>query len=152
MLRRGGLNIIKIMNIVNIVEMKALKKISFACTLLFSLTLSLSLTGCATLGLGGNGDVSLNGEASWYGQKYRGRKTACGEIYNQNNLTAAHRNLPFGTRVKVTNKKNNRSVVVRINDRGPFVPGRIIDLSLAAAQKIDMQRDGVVEVDLEVLR
>ena len=77
------------------------------------------------------------GMASWYGGKFHGRTTASGERYNMNALTAAHKTLPFGTKVKVTNKKNGKSVVVKINDRGPFIKGRVIDLSRAAHQKID---------------
>lgn len=77
------------------------------------------------------------GMASWYGSKFHGRTTASGERYNMNALTAAHKSLPFGTKVKVTNQKNGKSVVVTINDRGPFVKGRAIDLSKAAHKKID---------------
>lgn len=77
------------------------------------------------------------GMASWYGSKFHGRATASGERYNMNALTAAHKSLPFGTKVKVTNQKNGKSVVVIINDRGPFVKGRVIDLSKAAHDKID---------------
>src|SRR5688572_26363731 len=78
------------------------------------------------------------GVASYYAAKYHGRKTASGEIFDMNKMTAAHRTLPFGERVRVTNLGNERSVVVVINDRGPFVKGRIIDVSLAAARKLDM--------------
>jgi rare lipoprotein A len=91
------------------------------------------------------------GEASWYGKKYHGRQTANGETYNMYDFTAAHKTLPFNTKVKVTNLKNNRSVIVRINDRGPFVRGRIIDLSYAAAQELDFLNDGVVKVRVEKL-
>ena len=91
------------------------------------------------------------GQASWYGHPYHGRTTASGEVYDMNDLTAAHQSLPFGTRVEVTNLSNGRSVVVRINDRGPFKKGRIIDLSRAAARKIDMIEAGVVAVRLVVL-
>lgn len=80
---------------------------------------------------------SLSGLASWYGPGFHGRRSANGEIYNQHALTAAHRSLPFGTRVKVTNTRTGRSVVVRINDRGPYAGGRIIDLSAAAAASWD---------------
>jgi rare lipoprotein A len=92
------------------------------------------------------------GLASYYADKYHGRPTASGEIYNRRAMTAAHRTLPFGTRVRVTNQRNRKSVVVRINDRGPFVQGRIIDLSRAAAESVSMIRDGVVEVTVEILR
>ncbi|MGL4397146.1 MAG: septal ring lytic transglycosylase RlpA family protein, partial [Hyphomicrobium sp.] len=77
-----------------------------------------------------------SGMASWYGGKFHGRKTANGERYNQWSMTAAHKTLPFGTRVRVTNARTGNSVVVRINDRGPFIKGRIIDLSKAAANQL----------------
>ena len=78
------------------------------------------------------------GEASWYGPGFHGRRTANGEVFNSQALTAAHRSLPFGTRVRVTNEKTGRSVVVRINDRGPFAKGRVIDLAHGAARQIGM--------------
>jgi peptidoglycan lytic transglycosylase len=89
------------------------------------------------------------GLASWYGHPYHGRPTASGEIYNMYDITAAHRTLPFGTRVRVHNLENGRTVDVRINDRGPFVAGRIIDLSYSAAQAIGMP--GIARVQLEIL-
>ena len=92
------------------------------------------------------------GSATWYGNEYHGRRTASGEVFNQNAMTAAHREYPFGTVVKVKNLKNGKTVKVRINDRGPFTKGRIIDLSKAAARKIDMIRDGVVPVRVEVVK
>jgi rare lipoprotein A len=92
-----------------------------------------------------------NGEASWYGPGFDGRRTANGEVFNQNELTAAHPSLPFGTRVRVTNVNNGRSVVVRINDRGPYAGSRIIDLSAAAADTIGMIGSGVAPVKLEIL-
>ena len=95
---------------------------------------------------------SDKGLASWYGNKFHGRKTASGEIYDMHKLTAAHRTLPFGTIVKVTNRKNNKSVVVRITDRGPFVRGRIIDLSYGAAAQIDMINEGLVPVKIIVIK
>jgi len=99
----------------------------------------------------GTGTV-LTGRASWYGGKFHGRKTASGERFDKNRLTAAHRTLPFGTRVRVTNLENSRSVVVRINDRGPFGRRkRIIDLSEAAARRLRMISAGVVRVRVEVL-
>lgn len=91
------------------------------------------------------------GKASWYGGKFQGRKTASGEIFDTTELTAAHKRLPFGTRVKVTNLSNSKTTVVRINDRGPFVEGRIIDLSRAAARQIGMLGHGVAEVRISVL-
>ena len=90
------------------------------------------------------------GLASYYGKKFHGRRTASGERFNMHAMTAAHRNFKFGTRVNVTNLQNNRSVTVRINDRGPFARGRIIDLSYAAAKKIGMIADGVVRVKITV--
>jgi rare lipoprotein A len=89
------------------------------------------------------------GLASWYG---KGRGTASGERFDRRALTAAHRSLPMNTRVRVTNERNGRSVIVRINDRGPFARGRIIDLSEAAADRIGMKRDGVVPVKVERLK
>ena len=91
------------------------------------------------------------GYASWYGPKFHGRKTASGEIFNMYSMTAAHRTLPLGTYVKVINLKNGRSVIVKINDRGPYIKGRIIDLSYAAARKLGMIKDGVVPVEVIVL-
>ncbi len=88
------------------------------------------------------------GIASWYGPMFNGRRTANGEIYNMFALTAAHKTLPFGTCVKVINLKNGKSVVVRINDRGPFVKGRIIDLSYAAAKVIGLDKMGIAPVKL----
>ncbi|MCJ8163912.1 septal ring lytic transglycosylase RlpA family protein [Pontibacter sp. E15-1] len=91
------------------------------------------------------------GEASWYGSRYHGRKTSSGELYNKNKMTAAHKTLPFGTKVKVTNLDNNESVIVRINDRGPFVGDRIIDVSEVAARKLDFHAEGIGNVKIEVL-
>ena len=91
------------------------------------------------------------GYASWYGDPYHGRRAANGEIYDKNQLTAAHLTLPFGTMTKVTNLENDRSVVVRITDRGPFVKGRIIDLSQAAASRVALIGPGTALVRLEVL-
>src|SRR6185503_13653217 len=91
------------------------------------------------------------GVASWYGPGFHGRRTASGEIYDQDGLTAAHQSLPFGTRVRVTNLDNGRAVDVRITDRGPFVGGRVIDLSRAAARVIGLIGPGVGPVRVEVL-
>jgi len=91
------------------------------------------------------------GYASWYGDPYHGRRAANGEVYDKNQMTAAHRTLPFETMVKVTNLENERSTTVRITDRGPFVQGRIIDLSFAAASQIAMIGPGTALVRLEVL-
>jgi len=92
------------------------------------------------------------GLASYYGGKFHGRKTASGERYNMHAMTAAHRRYAFGTLVKVTHVKNGRTVKVRINDRGPFIKGRIIDLSYAAAKKLGMLKEGVARVKIRVER
>lgn len=92
------------------------------------------------------------GLASYYADKFHGRKTASGETFNQTKLTAAHKTLPFGTIVKVTNLENNKSVKVRINDRGPFVDGRVIDLSKKAAKKLKLIHKGIVPVKLKILK
>jgi rare lipoprotein A len=97
------------------------------------------------------GDV-LRGRVSLYGGDFAGKTTASGETFDPDGLTMAHRTLPFGTRVRVTNLENQRSVVVTVNDRGPFVAGRIADLSLGAARQLGMVADGVVDAVLEVLR
>ncbi len=91
------------------------------------------------------------GRASYYSNQFHGRKTANGETFNTHNLTAAHPSLPFGTWVKVTNLGNGKDVIVRINDRGPFVKGRIIDLSASAAKEIGLLKSGTVQVKLEAL-
>lgn len=96
-------------------------------------------------------NLIISGQASYYADKFDGRKTASGEIFRQNKYTAAHKTLPFGTKVKVTNIQNGKSVIVVINDRGPFVSGRVIDLSRAAAEDIDMIKSGVVDVEIQIL-
>jgi len=95
--------------------------------------------------------VVLLGQASYYHDSLHGRTTASGEPYDRQALTAAHRQLPFGTVIQVTNLENGRSVQLRVNDRGPFVDGRIVDVSRRAAEVLDFVRDGVVDVRLEVL-
>lgn len=95
--------------------------------------------------------AAAHGAASWYGPGFHGRQTASGERFDQNAMTAAHRTLPFGTRLRVTNETNGRSVVVRVNDRGPFVGKRLIDLSRGAAERIGLIRKGIGRVRLEVL-
>ena len=92
-----------------------------------------------------------SGTASWYGGKFQGRKTANGEIFDTNKLTAAHKTLPFNTVVKVTNLQNSKAVTVRVNDRGPFVAGRVIDLSYAAAEVLEMTLAGVADVKIEIV-
>jgi rare lipoprotein A len=97
------------------------------------------------------GQGKCEGDASFYAGQFIGRRTANGERYTGRKLTAAHRVLPFGTCVKVTNLENGLDVIVRINDRGPFIPGRIIDLSPAAAKKLHMIKAGVIRVKLEIV-
>ena len=99
----------------------------------------------------GHAKRRLNGPASWYGPGFVGNRTASGEAYDSSKLTGAHRSLPFGTRVRVTNQLNGRSVVVRINDRGPYSGGRVLDVSSAAADRLAMKGRGVVPVLIEVL-
>lgn len=96
-------------------------------------------------------NVAEQGKASFYADKYHGRTTASGERFSQQAATAAHLKLPFGTRVKVTNIANNKSVVVRINDRGPYIRGRIIDLSKAMFEKIADPKVGVIDVSVTVI-
>ncbi len=94
---------------------------------------------------------SFTGIASWYGKAFHGKKTANGEVYNMNAMTAAHKELPFNTRVRVVNLKTGKSVVVRINDRGPYIKGRIIDLSRRAAGELGMFFSGTEKVRVEIL-
>lgn len=146
---------------------------TFATTLLIALALLVSLIGLAGCGPTSSGGVPghktytvrgktyrplISGEgfreegvASWYGPGFHGKKTANGETFNTHAMTAAHKTLPFNSRVKVTNTSNGRSVVVRINDRGPFAHERVIDLSRAAADKIGLIKDGTCPVRIEYL-
>lgn len=114
--------------------------------------LTLLLSGCASQGQIDPQGYRAEGQASYYGARHHGNKTASGERFDQNALTAAHRSLPFGSQVQVTNLRNNKIVVVRINDRGPYAKQRIIDLSQKAAEQLGMLRDGVVPVRIEQLR
>jgi len=107
---------------------------------LFYLLVILLLSSC--------GYTTRKGLASYYADSYEGKTTANGEIYRQGKITAAHKTLPFGTKVEVTNLSNNKSVIVRINDRGPYIRGRIIDLTKAAAKEIDMVGAGVAKVKI----
>ena len=125
--------------------------------LLVALALALSVTGCASRHApAAQRRVTYTaspatGDASYYASRFQGRPTASGERFDNNQLTAAHRTMPFGTKVRVTNLSNGRSVVVRVNDRGPYARGRIIDLSQAAAIRIDIVRAGVARVRVEPL-
>lgn len=96
-------------------------------------------------------EFEQKGRASWYGSMFHGRKTASGEKFNMNAMTAAHRTLPLASWVRVTNEANYKTVVVKINDRGPYVKGRVIDLSYAAAAKLGMRSDGTQKVKIEGL-
>lgn len=118
---------------------------------LYVSALILFLASCARMRYFPSGNVQT-GLASWYGPEFHEKITSSKEIYNMHDMTAAHRTLPFGTYVIVTNLVNGKSVVARINDRGPFIKGRIIDLSFAAAKILDMIGEGVVQVKIEVLQ
>lgn len=118
-----------------------------------ALTISALIFGVATCGAINTAEAKpqsgghvQRGGASWYGPGFHGKRTASGEPFNTHAMTAAHRSLPFGSRVKVTNERTGRSVVVRINDRGPFVGGRIIDLSKASAQALGISGVGRVTI------
>jgi rare lipoprotein A len=135
--------------------LSARDKVLLACALVFLLC-----TGCARK-LSAHVPAAVRparigetqtGSASWYGPPYSGRHSANGEVFDTEKLTAAHRTLPFDTWLEVTNLVNNKSVDVRITDRGPFVDGRIIDLSLAAARELDMVQAGIVRVRIKVIR
>lgn len=114
----------------------------------------LVLVGCSSTPKSGGSAASGHSEsgmASYYGNEFQSRKTANGERFDQGKLTAAHRTLPFGTHVKVTNRQNGKSVVVRVNDRGPFAKGRIIDLSSSAFKSIAHLGAGVIPVHIQVV-
>ena len=112
------------------------------------LALLAGLSGCA----GGSKAFTQTGKGSYYADKFNGRATASGAPYRPSQLTAAHNTLPFGTRIRVTNVRNGRSVKVVVNDRGPHVPGRIVDVSRKAARRLDLMEAGVVPVELRVIR
>lgn len=95
--------------------------------------------------------LSGSGKASWYGNQFHGKKTASGDKYNMHEYTAAHKTLPFGTKVKITNQKNGKSVIVEVNDRGPFVKTREFDLSRAAFNEIGDASNGVLSIEYEVI-
>lgn len=126
---------------------------------IIAVSLAAALAGCSTSrptapatspsSPSATGEHIGSGKASYYGDRHHNKLTASGERFDQAALTAAHRSLPFGTNVRVTNTRNGKSVVVRINDRGPFVRGRIIDLSKAAFERIGSTRSGILRVRLE---
>ncbi|SRR5579875_1792491 len=95
---------------------------------------------------------SKDGLASWYGDEFQGSPTASGEIYDKNALTAAHPDLPLGTQIRVTNLRNRRALILRVNDRGPYVPGRLLDVSRAAARRLGFVNSGKAWVRIEVLK
>jgi rare lipoprotein A len=122
-----------------------MRRILGACALL-----SL-LAGCASEGIIDPHGYNATGGASYYGAQHKGQRTASGERFDPSALTAAHRQLPFGTRVQVTNLDNDRKVIVRINDRGPHTRGRLIDVSRAAATQLGMLRSGTAKVRVQAL-
>lgn len=116
---------------------------------------SISILGCSSVKTEKVSDwtgYTESGKASFYADKHQRNKTASGELYNHYLKTAAHRTLPFGTRIKVTNIKNGKAVVVRINDRGPFIKGRVVDLSKSAFSSIGFTSSGLIDVKIEVIR
>ncbi len=116
-----------------------------------TLLLLAGLTGCASSYTRPAEGTTQRGMASWYGEPFHGRLTANGETYDMHGFTAAHRELPLGTWVEVTHLDNGRKLKVRVNDRGPFIRGRILDLSYGAAKKLDMVNEGVAKIELRVL-
>jgi rare lipoprotein A len=130
------------------------KKVSQISSIIASVVVLTVFPGCSSVQYNGNSQLigyTEYGQASYYAMKYQFSKTASGEYFNQLSLTGAHRTLPFGTNIKVTNLKNNRSVVVRVNDRGPFIAGRIIDLSRSAFSEIGNTDSGILDVKIEVI-
>ena len=126
--------------------------------IIFTALILMILAGCTSTSAVGSSKTkeyaeshALAGKASWYGDKFHGRLTASGETYNMNANTAAHKTLPFGTIVRVTNTANNKSVDVKINDRGPYVKGRVIDLSHKAFSQIGDVKKGVATVKIEII-
>lgn len=135
-------------------NLKPMKRLNF---IFIALILNL-LVGCSsTLAVdlektnGYSKSHELVGNASWYSNKFQGKRTASGERYNKNAYTAAHKSLPFGTIVRVTNTGNSKKVDVKINDRGPFVKGRVIDLSQKAFEQIGNIKEGVAPVKIEII-
>jgi rare lipoprotein A len=119
--------------------------------LVFLLIISALLGGCSHMHTSERGWQQV-GTASWYGKDFHGKPTASGEIYNMYGYSAAHKTLPLGTRVRVTNLKNGRRIIVPINDRGPFVGRRIIDMSYGAARHLGMVKEGLAKVHVEVIQ
>lgn len=118
---------------------------------MFKFTIIIKLFILTTLLFISSGFVQEDGLASYYADRFHGRLTASGETYDKDQMTAAHMTLPFDTKLEVTNKNNDKKVIVRVNDRGDFQTGRVIDLSKAAAEALDMVEDGLVPVNLEII-
>ena len=144
----------KLRNLQEIDFLNHIKKLN----ILFTSLLLMLLTGCSsTSAIGGSktknpaNSHALIGQASWYGERFHGKLTASGETYNMNAYTSAHKTLPFGTIVRVTNTTNNKSVDVKINDRGPYVKGRVIDLSYQAFTQIGNVKKGTIPVKIEII-
>ena len=116
----------------------------------FTIVAILLISLCSACATSSGNRFERRGVASWYGSDHQGKKTASGERFDLNQMTAAHRTLPFGTMVKVRSLKNDREVRVRVNDRGPYSGGRIIDLSRRAAEQLDMIKTGEQEVEITV--
>jgi rare lipoprotein A len=110
-----------------------------------------SVNGKQYMPLSSHAGYVQGGTASWYGSDFHGKETSSGEVYNMHAMTAAHKTLPLGVYVKVQNKKNGREIVVRVNDRGPFIDGRIIDLSYSAARALGVVKNGIAQVQIEAL-
>ncbi|MGV3001439.1 septal ring lytic transglycosylase RlpA family protein [Vibrio sp. E150_018] len=126
--------------------------------MIFPSLLLMLIAGCtSTAAIGGSktknsaNSHALIGQASWYGNRFHGKLTASGEAYNMNTYTSAHKTLPFGTIVRVTNTTNNKFVDVKINDRGPYVKGRVIDLSYQAFTQISNVKKGTIPVKIEII-
>ena len=123
-----------------------LKKIVIFLTLLVTLLFTTNVMAKTKVN-----QHSTRGEASYYAGFHHGKKTASGERFNMHSLTAAHRTLPLGSKIKVTNLNNGKEVVVRVNDRGPYARGRVLDVSLGAAKKLDMIKTGTTKVSIQIL-
>ena len=120
---------------------------------LLCILLCVSITGCASHPRYRAKPISYQiGYTSYYAHKFHGRPTASGEIFDMNGISAAHRELPLGTIIRVTHLGNGKSIIVKVNDRGPFIKGRILDLSLGAAKKLDMVNEGVAKVKIEIVK
>ena len=130
---------------------RRLMRHSFTWLLFLAAPLSIGMAELESAAVSAPVPASLGGEASWYGPRFHGRLTANGEVYDMFALTAAHRILPFGSVLRVLDPSSGRSVVVRINDRGPFIGDRVLDLSFAAARELGMVHQGLARVEIELL-